>query len=193
MVVIFDLDGTLTRPMLDFDRIRAEIGIPSGPILEAIKLMNLDQRPRAESILYRHEKHAAENAALRPGAAETINFLRTRGLRVGILTRNARRWASLILSNHALVVDALHTRDDGPVKPSPDGVFSLIKTFNADPSRSWIVGDYLFDIQAGRAAGLTTVLLFGDRAPPSYAHQADHLICTFPELLPLVLGPGAYQ
>ena len=34
--VIFDLDGTITRPFLDFDAIRREMGLPHGlPILEA--------------------------------------------------------------------------------------------------------------------------------------------------------------
>ena len=32
---IFDMDGTLTRPCLDFSRIREEIGV-SRPILEAM-------------------------------------------------------------------------------------------------------------------------------------------------------------
>ena len=35
--VIFDLDGTLTEPVLDFDAMRAEIGLPEGvPILEQL-------------------------------------------------------------------------------------------------------------------------------------------------------------
>ena len=38
--VIFDLDGTLTIPLLDFNRIRQEIGISDGfPILEALATM----------------------------------------------------------------------------------------------------------------------------------------------------------
>jgi len=34
--IIFDMDGTLTVPVLDFDRIRSEIGLPAGPILESL-------------------------------------------------------------------------------------------------------------------------------------------------------------
>ena len=35
--VIFDLDGTLTVPTLDFDAIRADIGAGDGPILEYLQ------------------------------------------------------------------------------------------------------------------------------------------------------------
>ena len=37
--VIFDLDGTLTQPFLDFDKMRTEMGLPrdAGPILEALE------------------------------------------------------------------------------------------------------------------------------------------------------------
>ena len=35
-VVIFDLDGTITEPYLDFDTIRAKVGV-EGPILEAME------------------------------------------------------------------------------------------------------------------------------------------------------------
>ena len=35
--VIFDLDGTLLHTELDFDLIRQQIGIDSGPVLEALE------------------------------------------------------------------------------------------------------------------------------------------------------------
>ena len=70
--VIFDLDGTLTKPYLDFDAIRLELGIASGPILEAIAEMDVAARRNAEVILLRHEWDAAKNATLYDGAVETV-------------------------------------------------------------------------------------------------------------------------
>ena len=55
------------------------------------------------------------------------------------------------------------------------------------PHDAWMVGDYLFDIQAGRAAGARTVLLISQDPPPDYAKEADHVIRTLPELLPLLV------
>jgi phosphoglycolate phosphatase-like HAD superfamily hydrolase len=43
--VIFDLDGTITRPYLDFNQIRAEIGNVRGPLLEAMDKMTPPRTP----------------------------------------------------------------------------------------------------------------------------------------------------
>jgi phosphoglycolate phosphatase-like HAD superfamily hydrolase len=49
-----------------------------------------------------------------------------------------------------------------------------------------MVGDFLFDIQSGRAAGTRTVLMIGDAPRPQFADQADHVIRRLPQLLPLL-------
>ena len=188
--VIFDLDGTLTRPFLDFDAIRAELGLPPGPILEAMSRMTGPDRRRAEAVVYEHERRAADHAELQPGACETIDHLRGRGIPVAILTRNSRISAVTVLDRFAIRVDAIRTREDGVVKPSPEPVLALCRTLAVDPRASWMVGDYLFDIQAGRAAGATTVLLQVADAPPSFAGEADHVIRSLPEVLDLVDGAG---
>ncbi len=184
--IVFDFDGTLTRPYLDFDAIREEIGAVAGPILEAMELMDADRRHRAEQILLRHEWDAARNAELQPGAAETIAALRSRGLPVAILTRNARDTVKLVLDSHHLVIDAMRTREDGAIKPSPDGILSICAELGTDPRNGWMIGDYRFDILTGKAAGTQTVLMIGDGGEPDYAHEADYVIRRLEELLPLV-------
>ena len=42
--VIFDLDGTLTEPVLDFDAMRAEIGLTGGTILEQLEQLDAPRR-----------------------------------------------------------------------------------------------------------------------------------------------------
>ncbi len=184
--VIFDLDGTLTKPYLDFDGIRREIGIASGPILEAIAKMDAAARIDAEVILLRHEWDAAKNGALYEGAVETVAECRTRGYGVAILTRNARAVVDYILAEHGFVVDTIRTRENGAIKPSAEPIFSICRGLQADPLRSWMVGDYLFDILSGKAAGTRTVLMIGDGPVPEYAPQADHVIRRLPELLAIV-------
>ena len=44
--ILFDMDGTLTEPMLDFPRIRADMGIAQGPILESLAQMDEPRRAR---------------------------------------------------------------------------------------------------------------------------------------------------
>jgi HAD superfamily hydrolase (TIGR01509 family) len=185
--VIFDLDGTLTRPYLDFQAIRDDIGLPPGPVLEGIAALDGEPRRRAETILERHESAAARNATLQDGAVETLAALRGRGYAVAILTRNARRWVEVVLQRFDIVVDAVRTRDDGVVKPAVETVHWLQERVHGDPRRSWMVGDHLFDIVCGRSAGARTVLMIGDAAaPPDYAVQADHVIRRLPQLLALL-------
>lgn len=183
--VIFDLDGTITKPYLKFDVIRAELGV-KGPILEAMETMDPASRESAEAALLRYEREAAENATLQEGAVEVIDACRARGHAVAILTRNARPTVNLVLTTHGINVDCLWTREDGPVKPSPEPVLSICKELGADPARSFMVGDYLFDILSGQAAGTHTVLMVGDRPTPDFADQADYVIQRLSELLPII-------
>jgi len=186
IAVIFDLDGTLTVPVLDFDAIRAEVGLGPGPILEAMSGMSEAQRARVEEVLDRHERQAALGSVLQEGTADTIAALRRCGCKTAVLTRNVRRWARVVLDQHGLEMDALRGRDDGAVKPSAEPVLALLEQLGCAPNESWMVGDYLFDIQAGREAGCTTVLMLGDKPIPAYADQADRVIRRLPELLELI-------
>jgi len=183
--VIFDLDGTLTKPYLNFGAIGAEIGV-QGPILEAMAGMDAAARQRAETILVRHEREAAENATLQEGAVHVVAACREGGHPVAILTRNARATVSLVLERCGITVDAMRTREDGAIKPSPEPVLSLCRELHAEPRHSWMVGDYLFDIMSGKLAGTRTALMIGDKPLPEFARQADHVIRKLDELLPLI-------
>ncbi|MEP0843518.1 MAG: HAD family hydrolase, partial [Phycisphaerae bacterium] len=147
-VVIFDLDGTLTRPNLDFDAIRRAMGLsvePRTPILEALAGMPPARRRAAEAILHRFEEQAALTAELQEQAVEVVAAIRERGVPVALLTRNSRRSVETVMARHALAVDWVHTREDGPVKPAPDAVLSIGRRFGAAAQEVWVVGDYLFD------------------------------------------------
>src|SRR5277367_6240230 len=78
--ILFDMDGTLTQPLLDFDQIRRDMGIGNGPILESIKKMNPAERTVAEQILFRHEDRAAEESELNPGCRELLQWVDQAGL-----------------------------------------------------------------------------------------------------------------
>ncbi len=184
--IIFDLDGTLTRPYLDFDAIRAEIGIPSGRVLEALEAMDPSERSRAETILERHERVASQNATVYDGAVEVVATLRGRGHPIAILTRNAREIATSVLQRHGFVIDALRAREDGAIKPSPEPVLQLCDELKAEPARSWMVGDHEIDILSGRRAGTHTVLMLGEKPVPELAEQPEHTIRALSELLTII-------
>jgi HAD superfamily hydrolase (TIGR01509 family) len=187
-MVIFDLDGTLTVPVLDFDAIRAEIGLPPGPILEALAALPEARRRDALAILDNHEREAAEGAIPQPGARETVRQIRAAGWPVAILTRNTRRWSTLVIERFELEIDALRTRDDGVIKPSPEPIYALCKQLSADPCASWMIGDHRFDLLSGSAAGCKTVLMIGDRPPPEYAAEANFMVTTLPQIPALIFS-----
>lgn len=181
--VIFDLDGTLTQPVLDFDRIRSDIGLPAGTdILESIAAMNPDARSRAEQILLDHENNAAQNSTLNHGAKEILDILHRRKLPVGLLTRNQRRNAQLVAAAHDLHFDAIVDRDDGPVKPDGFGVRFLCERFGVLPHRTLVVGDFRHDLQSAKNAGAIAVLIRTYASCEQFAHLADFTIDRLDEL-----------
>jgi HAD superfamily hydrolase (TIGR01549 family) len=176
--VIFDMDGTLTRPFLDFRRIREEIGLPE-PLLETMLALPLGpERNRAFSILERHEDDAAERSELSDGARGVLDFLRARGKRAALVTRNSQKSAARVLEKHALAFDMVVTREDAPVKPRPEPLQLICDRLGVPPAEALMVGDYKYDVIAGRAAGLrTALLLLGDKLPPYLDEvRPDHLL-----------------
>lgn len=186
--VIFDLDGTITQPFLDFDVIREEMGLSrnGGPILEAMAKMTPTQRERAEAILHGHEEKAVAASTLNPGARETLAGLRERGIPVGILTRNQKSNVRAIADKHGLCFDAIVGREDGPVKPDVFGVLHLCRSFAVAPAEAMVVGDYLFDLLCARAAGAIPVLLANHDQADEFARHADLTVDRLEELLPIV-------
>ena len=185
--VIFDMDGTITVPVLDFRLMKAEIGIePDEGLLEAMSAMDAAARARAERILLSHELTAARDSQLNDGVKAVLEALRAGGLRRAILTRNCRRSVEVVLEKHGLHFDALVTREDTPPKPLPDGVHAAATMMGVSPGECVVVGDYEFDIIAGRAAGAVTVLY----APQKHSFRAvpDFEIRSIRELPPLLDG-----
>jgi HAD superfamily hydrolase (TIGR01509 family) len=186
--VIFDLDGTITRPFFDFDAIREEMHLPadSGPILEAMLKMTPADRKRAEHILTSHENRAVAESTLNDGAREVLDALRQRSINIGILTRNRRTNAEAIAQKHELTFDAIVDREDGPVKPDAFGVLELCRRFAAAPAETLVVGDYLFDILSAKAAGAVAVLLKTHKECERFAAHADFTIDSLGKILDII-------
>lgn len=186
--VIFDLDGTITRPYFDFDAIREEIGLArdSGPLLELMEKMAPQQRREAERILHYHEEKAVTESELNFGAEQTLSALRKAGIHIGILTRNKRDNAFAIARMHNLKFDAVIGREDGPVKPDAFGVLELCSRFGVEPRETLLVGDYLFDLLSAKAAGAVAVLLANHNQADKFAEHADFCIENISETLEII-------
>jgi len=187
---IFDLDGTLTISAHDFEYIRGKLGLEvDAPILEALNAMPEDQAAPLWESLNQMEEYFAGKATLMHGAVEFLQRLRARGAQLAILTRNTMPVVEKTLLacglNHFFPPEQILDRDSCKPKPSPDGICHLLDYWQADADDTVMVGDYLYDLQAGRGAGVTTIHLDrqGDFAWPEVA---DICIREFAEIEALV-------
>jgi HAD superfamily hydrolase (TIGR01509 family) len=190
--VIFDMDGTITKPFFDFDQIRQEIGLErnAGPILEEMEKMTPLRRLDAEKILHRHEQEAIEQSQLNEGARETLTALRKAKINIGVLTRNQKDNVYAIARKHKLHFDAVVGREDGPVKPDAFGVLHLCRQFGVKPQETMLVGDYLFDLLCAKKAGAYAVLLANHEKADEFAAHADFCIKNISQLLEIIQVHG---
>ena len=178
--IIFDLDGTLVDSQLDFEAIRREMCLPSqAPILEALQRSPLGpELDRMHAVLRSHELRSAQRATLFDGVAEFLRWMDQRRLPRAILTRNSRECTEIVISRLGLQFSCVLTREDAPPKPDPAGLLAICDQWRLPPAEVVFCGDYLFDLQAGRRAGMRTIL-FAPADLPDFADQADLVLREF--------------
>ncbi len=139
----------------------------------------------------------AGRTELNEGAADTLKKLKSLGLTVGILTTSRRNFVQPVLHRHRLdrIVDILLTIEDvGNYKPHPEIVEKALSVLSVARDEALLVGDSSVDIEAGRGAGVATVLYFPEHNKPFYRldppadSQPDFVIRGFPELFEIVNG-----
>ncbi|MBT0651670.1 HAD family hydrolase [Geomobilimonas luticola] len=160
---IFDLDGTLTLPVHDFAAIRTALGMTETDpdILGFLASLPAAEATAKHARLIEIEYELAARTAAAPGAGRLLDRLLRRGVQIGILTRNTREIAlhtlGLIGLKQYFRPDAVLGRDEAAPKPHPEGVAKLLDAWGSVPDEAVMVGDYLFDLQVGRAAGIATI------------------------------------
>ena len=131
------------------------------------------------------EFEIAQQAKPQKDAFNFLTSLLNKKANLAILTRNSLDNAFLTLECSGLLdffhPDYIIDRNSCKPKPDPDGVNKLITLWNASPKDTVIVGDYKFDLMAGRKAGVHAIYLDipGDR---KWAEHADLTVGSFAEL-----------
>ncbi|MGG5871576.1 HAD family hydrolase [Pseudomonas peli] len=174
---VFDMDGTLTLAVHDFEAIKRALDIPlADDILGHLAALPVQVAAAKHAWLLEHERELALTAEPAPGAIELVRELHGRGCRLGILTRNAHELALLTLRAIGLddcfaVLDVIG-RDEAPPKPDPGGLLHFARSWQVAPSELVMVGDYRFDLECARAAGARSVLV--NLAENPWPELADH-------------------
>lgn len=183
------MDGTLTNAIHDFDSIREQLGLPSAkPILESIADLPENEASLINKKLDDMEYLIAEKATPQPHAEELLRKLHQNKITLGIVTRNGHGIAKATLKACGLedyfTDETIISRDCAMPKPAPDGVELILSRWGANAQSAVMVGDYLFDLEAGKRAGTSTVHL-NLNAEFAWPEYTDHGITSLSQLAKL--------
>lgn len=161
---VFDMDGTLTNAVHDFQHIRQQLAIPpEADILGYLDSLPPAQARAAHQWLLEHERTLAQQSTAAPGAVALVKYLHERGDRLAILTRNARELAQVTLQaiglQHCFAPADILGRDEAAPKPAPDGMLHIARNWQVCSSQLCMVGDFHFDLRSARNAGARAVLV----------------------------------
>lgn len=182
--VIFDMDGTITVPYIDWSALRAEIGAePNRTLIEYIESLDPEQSAWAMGVLEKTENEAALNSELNHGVQELLDTLRTHGIRTALVTNNNRRSMEVVLEKHGLAFDVLLSREDGAIKPSADLIEKAVERLGLPKEELVVIGDGRYDLEASRRAGVSFILL----KHPDYPLEHGSTVCSLTEVEHLIL------
>ena len=207
--ILFDLDGTVidsvalireshrhaVREVLGVDfsdeRLVANVG---RPLIDQMREFSPEH---AEELLrvYRVWNHAHTVELLRAydGMDMLLQVLRDEGRRLGIITSKSHPTVDLAfdvlpLRHHFSVVIAAEDTDRH--KPDPAPILLALERLDGDHDGACYVGDAPFDVQAARAAGVTSVGVTWGFFPRATLERegADRIVDSSRELGDVLLG-----
>lgn len=180
--VFFDLDGTLVTSSLNFAAIRAELGYQQPvDFLSLMEQLPAPEAKRIAEIIEQHERDDASKSQAIDGAAELLDFCRHQNWPTVVVTRNSHQIAAEKLARAQLQVDRLIARDDAPAKPDPTIFHQLFDQYQLQADQVVYLGDYIYDIETARNAGMISALLC-QHERPEYSSQADLCVASLEAL-----------
>jgi HAD superfamily hydrolase (TIGR01509 family) len=189
--ILFDLDGTLLLPAIDFKLLRQRLGLPDKmDILEHVQQQDEAQRCRLSEIILAAELEAANRASLMPGASATLEWISTHEIRLGILTRNCIQAWELSRERCGLRPEIdVFTRELTPTKPNPLCLQPILRKWSLQAEQIIHVGDYLYDLQLASQTGMYSILIHSSGENPfsepchfvarDHFHLLEHLTLIF--------------
>jgi len=173
--VLFDLDGTLvnTLPLIvqTYRKVFRDMNIPWGdgavlkliglPLKEIGKHFAGEKEPLFIE-LYQHYYQLDHDrmTGLFPGTSEILRFLKSRGIKLGIVTSKGKPVTLRTIAHTGLdrfmeVVVTAH--DVVKPKPDPEPLLNALATLGVMAGQAVFIGDSRFDIMTGKNAGTRTL------------------------------------
>jgi phosphoglycolate phosphatase len=208
-LVVFDLDGTLVDSREDISRavnegivavgggkrpvseIIPHIGRPLMDIFNDLLPFGLHARAGRATEIFREYffAHCVENSRLCPGVSECLEGLGavSRAIATTKMTFMAERVVQQMGIAHHF--DLVQGSDGIPHKPDPTILALVLERLRKRAGRAWVVGDTVYDVQAGKAAGMhTCAVTYGIGEVEALESAAPDLLLDSLADLPAAIG-----
>ncbi|MBO8128643.1 MAG: HAD-IA family hydrolase [Peptococcaceae bacterium] len=206
--VLFDLDGTLldSIPLIEktYREVFRQMNLPwnNGAVLKTIGIPLWDAcqqfgGARAEELFNRYIEYQRtihdQYIKVFPETVETLAAIKKWGLKVGVVTSKRREMTErgMRVTGIDHLVDITVTKDDvQAAKPNPEPLLTALDLLGVKAQEAVYVGDSYYDIQAGKAAGITTIgVTWGAvRREDMVPFAPDYLVDSWAELRQLLAG-----
>lgn len=176
--------------LLEFDVTERRVAMSSPFVAETSETVGrmLEAHLDLRTFATRLQSGSTNRVLAAPGADELLNALSAVGVPCAVVTNDDQHIAELQMKalgwseRFGTVIGA----DSGfGGKPDPGPVRAACRLLNAPEAASWMIGDSLFDMLAGRSAGCRTLLVTNGEAVPDEATTiADLVVESLGELDP---------
>ena len=207
-LIIFDLDGTLIDSSVDITNALNYALEPHSvkrlAVDDTIKLVGEGITRLLEKVvgdrgdavldsvtkrfLEHYTAHILDFTIAYPGVRETLDKLS--GYKKAVISNKREKLSRAVLEGLGLsqYFDIIVGSDStSERKPSPVPVLKVLSELSVNASDAVIVGDSNYDVDAGKAAGVTTVAVTYGYRPREVIAHADYLIDRMTDLAPLLV------
>jgi phosphoglycolate phosphatase len=194
--VLFDLDGTLIDSKKDIaaaaNAARVHFGMPALPLetvtgfigwgiehLNRKALGTEDPARLAEGLKVLeayYRDHCVDQTVIFPGVRELLDFLKGRGVKMGLVSNKPHEFTLITLEKLKLMpyfAVALGADATANKKPHPEPLLAALAKIGAKPSEAVMIGDSPVDAEAARAAGMLVGLVSHGFVPKEYLISSD--------------------
>jgi phosphoglycolate phosphatase len=210
-LLIFDLDGTVVDSSGDIaeaiNHAFSPYGVSEVSVAETVTLIGegltrliekvierkapgLDPGTLVARFLEHYSAHVADLTRPYPGVEKVLKALSR--YKKAIVSNKTEALSMKVLEALDLLgcFDSVVGGDTYPEKkPSPMPIFEMLRRFDAHPQEALIVGDSIYDIEAGLAAGVKTVAALYGYGDPGFWKEADYRIEQIEGLIEILRPP----
>lgn len=168
------------------ERLLASVMVPAGAsgMPQGLSEIKADVTSR---FLEYYTEHILDNTREYPGVKETLEKLDN--YKKAVISNKRESLSRMVLDGLGLsrFFDIIVGSDTTPEKkPSPLPILKVLSDLNIRSADAVMIGDSNLDIDAGQAAGVTTVAVTYGYRPIEVISHADHIIDRIIDLIPLL-------